>query len=64
MLDSLIAAQPDALGIDIHWRRLRRLVHDVQVDMQDQAAALGEQLFDASDPADNVVRLPLDARRA
>lgn len=65
VLDTLIAAQPDALGIDIHWRRLRRLVHDVQRDLQEQAAALGKQLFEGSpQPRGNVVVLPVSARRA
>jgi len=65
MLDDLIVAQPDDLGVDIHWRRLRRLAHDVQRELQAQAAALGEQLFDKrSRPRGEVVVLPVEARRA
>ena len=65
VLAALIGAQPDALGIDIHWRRMRRLVHDVQGELQAQAAALGKQLFDKGHrPKGEVVVLPVDARRA
>lgn len=65
VLDALIGEQPDALGIDIHWRRMRRLVHDVQGELQAQASALGKQLFrKAHRRRGEVVVLPVDARRA
>ncbi len=65
MLDELIAAQPDALGIDIHWQRLRRQVREVQRELQLQSTALGKQIFGKPRaPRGEIVVLPVRARRA
>ncbi len=65
VLDALIAAQPDDLGIDIHWRRLRRLVRDLRSDLQLQATGLGQQLFDTGQsPPGEIITLPVRSQRA
>jgi hypothetical protein len=64
MLDRLITAQPDALGIDLHWRQLRRRVGQAQAEMHGQAAMLGRQLFDDKVRRKAaVVEMPQRARR-
>jgi len=58
VLDALLDSQPDDLGIDINWRRLRRLVVGIQRDLQMQAIAMGRQLF-AGTPSAGAPVLPL-----
>jgi CHAD domain-containing protein len=61
VLGTLLDSQPDDLGIDINWRRLRRLVVGVQRDLQMQAIAMGRQLFEGRRSARAPV-LPMPTR--
>ena len=66
LLEQLLDAQPDDLGIDLHLQRLRRLLRFSQADSRSQALALGRQLFDDErDQAPRVVEFPrLQQQRA
>lgn len=50
VLDEFLRRQPDALGIDIHVQRLRRLVADTARALRERALAMGEALFVAAPP--------------
>ncbi|MDJ0928226.1 MAG: CHAD domain-containing protein [Gammaproteobacteria bacterium] len=59
VLEQLLDAQPDDLGIDLHLQRLRRLLRFSQSNSRTQALALGRQLFeDKQDAAPPVVEFP------
>jgi len=55
VLDDFLQAQPDALGVDTHLRRLRSLIVTAQQGLRERAEALGEELFgSAGDQPDRV----------
>jgi hypothetical protein len=61
----LLGEQPDELGIDMNWRRLRRTIRDVRLELQAQAAHRGRLLFkDEGKPSAEIVTLPIGTRRA
>lgn len=65
VLDALLGEQPDELGIDMNWRRLRRTIRDVRLELQAQAARRGRQLFNEKrKPSAEIVTLPVGSRRA
>lgn len=45
LLERFLAAQPDALGVDTHLRRLRGLLATAQGELRSRALLLGEALF-------------------
>jgi CHAD domain-containing protein len=50
VLERLLVAQPDSLGIDLHLQRMRRLVRDAQGESRRRARLLGRQLFGGGHP--------------
>ena len=45
VLDGVLQAQPDELGLDHHLQHLRQVIRDCQLSAQEQARQLGVQIF-------------------
>jgi hypothetical protein len=59
VLDVLLRNQPDALGLDIHLQRVRRVVRAAEDSLREQARDLGRRTLLATLPVpDNVVTFP------
>ena len=63
VLDDLLRAQPDTLGIDLHLQRLRWIVRKARRETRDRALGIGVQVFGRPDSQSAAV-LPFPARAA